>query len=237
MFDSYEDKLASAYRCYKPEMVKSVFPGEKAQANKIIRSLARIYDVSIVSSDAKAFYEILTTYSDAYIRIAVTQSPDRLIMASLQVKHPSLVKNKDIARRALAYITLNVKDNDFCIDTSEAVEKLNAFISIMVENELTSEDNEPIEDMYVNDEDYGYVEDKPIFTEGVRGSYEYLNKLKTLDGESLNWSRLGATTSKKVNGMIDKYKGEKVTGEVYGILYVSMYGTKNSQAIPQGFRR
>ncbi|MCQ2401465.1 MAG: hypothetical protein MJ059_06035 [Lachnospiraceae bacterium] len=59
---THDEKVALAYRCYKPDMVGMVYPGGQAQASGIIRSISRICNINLESCDAAKYYEILTVY-------------------------------------------------------------------------------------------------------------------------------------------------------------------------------
>mgnify|MGYP004733646223 CR=1 FL=1 len=116
---THSEKVDLAYRCYKPEMVEMIYPGGKVQAGKIITSLSKIYDIDLDTSDAKKYYNILTIYSDVLIRKVVTQSSDDNIVTSLQVKHGDLIKSKNVAWKTLAFITLNMNNNNFCLESAD----------------------------------------------------------------------------------------------------------------------
>ena len=97
--------------------------------------------------------------------------------------------------------------------------------------------NADAEDAFLDDPEYGLVPEKPIYTHGVAGSNEYLDNLCGPSGEKLIWSRTHTTTSPGITGIIDVYQGKLSTGANYKVLYINMYGTKNSSVIPRGFTR
>lgn len=87
----------------------------------------------------------------------------------------------------------------------------------------------------LDDPEYGLICDKPIYTQGIDGSYIYLAGLKTSAGEPLTWYRLGSTMIEGINGAIDIYKALLPSGEEYKTLYINVYGNFNSTTAPQGF--
>lgn len=105
---THEEKVALAHQCYKSEMVSMVFPGGTKQVSNIIVSLARICGVSLEPLMAKEYYDILTAYSDVFIRRTITNSSDEHIVVSLQVKHENYIKNIKIAENVLAFCKLNM---------------------------------------------------------------------------------------------------------------------------------
>lgn len=234
---THSEKVDLAYRCYKPEMVGMIYPGGKAQAGKIITSLSKIYGINLDTSDAKKYYDILTTYSDVVIRKVVTQSSDDHIVTSLQVKHGDLIKSKAIAQKALAFVTLNMNNNDFSIEADDDMAALDFMTDMFSQMEQTASQNADAENDNLDDPEYGLVVTKPIYTKGVNGSNRYLEELKTSLGEKLTWRRLGSTSAEGINGMIDIYECTLPSGKPYKTVYVNMYGSANSKKIPKGFSK
>ena len=234
---SHEEKVELAYRCYKTDMVGMIFPGGKEQASKIICSLAKIYNLNIEVCDAKMYYNILSTYSDVLIRRIVTQSADGQIVTSLQVKHADLVKTPDIGRKVLAYVTMNMSNNDFSLDSEEDYSMLNMFADAYANNEKAVADNAQAETQNFDDPEYGLVPNKPVYTQGVGGTKQYLSGLKSSLGEKLAWNRRGSTSVSGVNGMIDIYDSTLPSGKPYKTIYINMYGSGISTKLPKGFKR
>lgn len=206
---TYSEKLNLAYQCYNPDLVGMIFPGGKEQAEKVIVSLGKIYDVDLETSNAERYFDILSTYSDVVVRLDITQSTDDSIIESLQTNHSDLVKNKEIAKKALKFIKMNVDDNDYVFNDDE----------------------------YDDDPNYGLTVSKPIYTHGVIGSDIYLQSLKAITDEPLTWRRLGSISVQGIDGIIDIYESNLPSGEPYLKLYLNMYGSSNSKKIPRGFKK
>ena len=187
-------------------MVGMVFPGGKEQISNIITSLGRIYNIDLESCDAKKYLDILSTYSDVLIRRVVTQSEDANIITSLQVKHGELVVNKNIARKVLAFVTINMGNNAFILDTEEDMVAISLIAESFSQVEQVRSDNGEATVQNLDDSEYGLVVNKPIYTNGVRGSNSFLASLKTTLGETLTWNRIGSTSVEGVNGIIDIYE-------------------------------
>ena len=234
---SHSEKLNLAYRCYRPEMVGMIFPGGKEQANRVIISLGKIYNLDLETSDAKRYYEVLTTYSDIVIRLVITHSSNETIIASLQVNHKDLVKSKEIARKTLAYVMINMKNNSFALDSEEDMEALSFMAEAFSSMEETTKQNNVAETENLEDTEYGLVETKPIYTHDVGGSNKYLQSLKTINGETLTWNRLGSISVRGIKGIVDVYESTLPSGDPYKTLYLNMYGSVNSEKIPKGFKK
>lgn len=89
-----------------------------------------------------------------------------------------------------------------------------------------------------NDDNFGLVPEKPIYTharKSVDGEIEYLSKLRTTDGEKVKWNRRGSTSVEGVHGMIDIYDIYRLSGQKYCTIYINMYGAKPSTKMPKGF--
>lgn len=234
---SHTEKIDAVYKCYKPEMVGMVFPGGKEQVSNIITSLGRIYNIDLESCDAKKYLDVLSTYSDVLIRRVVTQSEDAHIITSLQVKHGELVINKDIVKQVLAYVTINMSNNAFKLETEEDMAAISLIAESFSQAEQVRSENAEAAAQNLDDPEYGLVVNKPIYTNGVRGSNSYLASLKTTLGETLTWNRLGSTSVEGVNGIIDIYESHLPSGKPYKTLYLNMYGSTNSNKIPKGFSK
>lgn len=232
---THEEKVDLAYRCYKPEMVGMVFPGGKKQASNIIYSIAKLIGASLDSLDAKRYYDLLSIFSDVLIRRVVTHSTDDNIIASLQVKHSQEIRNKAVAQKVLAYCTINMNNNDFCLNNEESMAALDLFDNIISQNEQISQSNSDAQTENLDDPEYGLIPEKPIYVKGVAGSEEYLSNLRTVLGEIVTWERQGSLAVDNINGMVDIYEIILSSGKPYKTIYLNMYGTQNSTKLPKGF--
>ena len=235
--DSNAEKLNTAYKSFKPEVIAAVFPGGIKQAGRAVNSLGKIFGIDLQRSDSTVYRAIMAIYGEVVIHKVISNSSDQSIMTVLQNKYFSFVKNQEIAKETLAYVTLNMNDNTFELQSKDDFDRLNIMKEIYKNMEHTAAENVEAEKENLDDPEYGLVKNKPIYTQGVRGSYAYLESLRTDNGEPLTWNRLGSTSAEGIRGMIDVYEGRLPDGQVYKVLYVNMYGSGNSNSIPQGFKR
>lgn len=106
-----------------------------------------------------------------------------------------------------------------------------ATIEAMNANAEAQTDNE-------DDEDFGLVPEKPIYTSAFRsidGEESYLNRLLTVKGEKFEFRRRGSTSVVGINGIIDIYDIYLLSGEFYKTIYMNMYGATSSTSAPKGF--
>lgn len=233
----HEKKVDLAYKCYKPEMVGMIYPGGRTQANGIIRSIARICNIDLESCDAAKYHELLTVYSDVLIRKVVTRHENSEIIISLRVNHGSIITDDCIAKKILAYVSMNMANNDFVINKDADMETINGIACAFTQMEKDTAANASAQNMNLDDPEYGLVVSKPIYVKGINGSDMYLSKLKSSLGENLVWNRRGSTSAAGINGMIDIYDSTLPSGKAYKTIYINMYGSDNSTKIPKGFSK
>lgn len=232
---THDEKVSQAYSCYKVDMVEKVFPGGKTQASNIIMSLARIYGLNLESCDATMYYNILQIYSGILIRKVITQSADEHIISIIQSRHGALIKNEIFAQKTLAYVIINMKNNEFVLENDEDMSILDVMVNLLCQVEDTAKKNSEAEKENTEDPEYGLVPNKPIFTRGVNESKKYLDMLRTPSGEKLLWKRRGSMVVHGINGMVDIYDSKLQSGEVYITVYINMYGSANTKKVPKGF--
>ena len=115
----------------------------------------------------------------------------------------------------------------------EAAELLKALIQYQVESRKDGVDTDDIPKGYGP---YGLCETNPVPTQGIPGSNEYLSRLRTKDGRSIESSRIGSTIAEDVtSGAIDMYSITS-RGVSIGTVYLCPYHKRNSGKAPEGFR-
>lgn len=232
---THEEKLNLAYRAYKQDMVETIFPEKKQQADCVVRSLAVLTSTNLNDCDAKDYFDILSIYSGVLIRCVVTHSEDSHIVAMLQQKHSNYIKTKAVAQKILTYCQMNMKNNLFALSSKDDIEALDILTSLFASNEEIAKNNETVQTQNLEDPQYGLLPEKPVYVKGVEGSEEYLKKLRTTRGEKVFWERTGSLAVDHVNGMVDIYEITLSTGLPYRTIYLNMYATKNSTTAPAGF--
>lgn len=123
----------------------------------------------------------------------------------------------------------NMKDNDII----ENMIKVQAEETFKAYN--ANKDSQPNNE---NDEDFGLIPEKPVFTlakKSIDGEEEYLNKLYTENGVKVKWNRRGSKYDQSSRQMIDIYDTFLPNGEFYKTIYINMYGVSASQKAPSGF--
>ena len=100
----------------------------------------------------------------------------------------------------------------------------------------TAKGNDGVENKYLDDPDYGLVQEKPVFVNGFGAHRNYLNSLRTESGGNLEYSRLGSMSVDGIVGRVDLYRltPKDGTGEI--MLYLCLYGSSNSTTAPKGLK-
>ena len=102
--------------------------------------------------------------------------------------------------------------------------------------QLSIEQNTGREDDFIDDSMFGLEVSKPYFVAGdAQGVLLHLNTLKTIDGESLTFTRRGSFLVDDGN-VVDKYEGKTSDGSTYGAIYVNEYCSRTSSKPPAGYR-
>ena len=84
--------------------------------------------------------------------------------------------------------------------------------------------------------DFGLVATNPIPTCFATGSSQYLSQLRTADGKSVKFSRMGSFSAENFpDTPVDGYRIETASGEKLPNVYICMYHKRNSTKAPKGF--
>lgn len=83
--------------------------------------------------------------------------------------------------------------------------------------------------------EFGYEVTNPIPVKSVLGNMAYLEKLRTLDGQKVEYERIGSTSAPNIDMPIDMYE-ISVNNEQITTLYISSYHNKNSERAPKNFK-
>lgn len=84
--------------------------------------------------------------------------------------------------------------------------------------------------------EFGLEVTNPIPVHGIFGSRSYLSRLRTMNGDAIEFERIGSIFEPNViKSPVDVYK-IKNNGMEIATLYISPYHKKNSNKAPKGFR-
>ena len=229
-------KIKKLYRSINKKLVKFLLPNKIKQLECIMKSMFVLIGQKTDYTHYYLDYQknIFSVYADAVVRLTLNPSDMRSVIFALKNKHSSVLKTDALAATVVAFASSNMINNQFEIVTDEDLSLMQEIGKDLLENETPKNDAE-VGGHHLKDSEYGLVVTKPIYTTGVKASYAYLRHLASLSGERYTWERLGSTSTKEVNGMIDMYKGTLPSGETSPIVYINMYGSEDSHSAPIGF--
>lgn len=232
---THDEKVNLAYKCFNEKMVKAVFPGEKQQASNIIRSLGKILNINLENCSAKEYHTILTMFSGVSIRRVLTQSNDERIIISLQVNHSEYIKDQATAEKVLTFCKLNMSDHSFVLDSEQDMALLESCSGGITENEKIAVENIEIQEVSIEDADYGICMNKPIYTNDENDTEIFLNSLKSSLGEDLVWEKQDTLDVDGIAGKVIVYASSLPSGKSYKTIYVNEHGVSAERKIPKGF--
>lgn len=232
---THEKKVDLAYRCYKKELVGTVFPGGKNQASNIIISLAKLFNVDLNACSAQQYYSVLSCFTDVFIRCTIMNMADERIVASLQVKHRDYIKTKTVAEKVLAFCKLSMSDPAFILNNPKDLVLLDGCSGSMTENEHKAVQNIAIQEESIDDPEYGLCMTKPVYTSGSDDAEMFLNSLTSALGEDLSWEQRETLDVDGIAGKVIVFDSYLPSGKSYKTLYVNEHGINAERRVPKGF--
>ena len=121
-------------------------------------------------------------------------------------------------------------------DLAKLMEMIRAREAVNKQAAETSEGNEAVENKYLEDPEYGLVQEKPVFVKGFGAHRDYLNRLRTESGANLEYSRLGSLSVEGIAGRVDEYSITPKDGTDGMAIYLCLYGNSNSTTAPKGLK-
>ncbi len=223
------------YGEYESQTARVLFPGGPNQIANIISSFAFICSATSSSWGESQFKDILSIYSEVRFRKQAMNDDDKTVVGRLMSKFRRYVKSQKTAERIVGFVRICSVSHNFTCLTPEALQMLDKVMESDAQVEKAIVKNNGLQDKNTDDNQYGIVKEKPVYTNGVDGTFAYLASLRTSSGQKLTWVKHGTSVVKDVVGAVDEYEGRLPSGEFYGIVYINMFCNANSTAAPFGF--
>ena len=83
--------------------------------------------------------------------------------------------------------------------------------------------------------EFGRIPTNPIPVNGPLGEIKYLSRLHIKNGPGVIFHRLGSVNVPQLNLPVDVFETVSLDGEVWDILYISMYHPRRSTKIPKSY--
>ncbi|MDR1139797.1 MAG: hypothetical protein LBK93_04205 [Rickettsiales bacterium] len=88
-----------------------------------------------------------------------------------------------------------------------------------------------------NSNEFGLTVDNPVLAKGISDLYDYVSRLRTLNGHDVSYERSGSTAASNLPMPIDVYEiTDNQTGEQLPTVYIYMYGSSTSTKAPKGYK-
>ena len=231
--------ILAAYNKTNPEMRNQVFPSDYKHVKELISNVAyALYGCEISDNAAGTVEQSISFYTQYWVRR----------MGSLDGSHfyPDLVAQRmvewfnalpeDRVRKAIDVCQEYVYKFILAVKMRDAVmrnpEMKKDFREMIIGDDSK---NEAIQELHLDDDDYGLVSNKPIFVAGFFEDQEYLHRLRTDKGDRIIHQRKCTMEEDGIAGPIDMYEIYTENGGHYKNIYISNYETKTSAKAPSGF--
>ena len=96
--------------------------------------------------------------------------------------------------------------------------------------------NKSIENLYIDDPEFGLVPGKPIFLNGFGRDKEYLSHLYSDADEKLSYERVSSSEVQGIAGPVDLYRLFLPDGKEYMRIFICNYGSSFKKVAPKGVR-
>ena len=232
---SHNEKVSLALQSFRGDAVGMLFPDGEEQASKIVKSLALVLKIDLSTLDVDGYHQLLKMFTTVLFSKVLAKNTDEVAVGYLMEKFSSVLESKKEAVRVFLCCDMNLRNTSFEITSKDDLTALDMFAIMRFPQHEYAEANKDAHNFNLDDEEYGLVASKPVYTVGIPGSRAYLSHLRTTSGEPITWERLGSTAVGGVAGMIDVYNTFLPDGSPYKTVYINMYGTSISTTAPKGF--
>jgi len=139
----------------------------------------------------------------------------------------------------LVIIILNLIKTKPKENPKSIMDELNENPLFKIMNDMSKLNGENATDNHTITEDgygeFGHEVTNPIPVKSVLGNIAYLGNLRTLDGQKVEYERIGSTIAPNIDMPIDMYE-IYINGDMITTLYISPYHNKNSERAPKNFK-
>ncbi|MDR2839800.1 MAG: hypothetical protein LBV75_00825 [Paludibacter sp.] len=147
--------------------------------------------------------------------------------------------SKERLEQHLSHYALHYFDdkslNDFYAYLLSKNDRANILDKLTEFSKLTNPDGTDQEEMPEGYGEFGIEITNPIPVRSIPDSYFYLRKLKTTNGESITFDRIGSRRAPNIANVIDAYR-ISVNGKQIATIYICPYNKATSKKAPKGFK-
>ena len=221
--------VKSIYQAINAEFKEKLFYGDIYKVNEVLLRITKTAFADVSDANINTCFQIyLQTFIRSHGGFSQEFSMAKYITERLCERFSFVPKQIVIncVNLSLEYIYQNEPE------LLKRVQRYETMQRYVVEN---AEKNKHLFDLYLQDEDYGLVPNKPIFVAGFDGAKIYLDNLVNDNGESPIIKRLGSSETIGISGPVDLYLLSFNENDQRQI-FICNYGFNNSLFAPRGLR-
>lgn len=220
--------VKNIYQNLNPKFKNKIFYGDLTQANEVLMDITnRVFD-DVNDINLNTCFQI---YLQVFIRSHGGLSQD--------FSMPEYITERLCERFSSVSSQIVTKCVNFSLEyiyknEPQLLQQVQMYKMIQKQVLENAEKNKHLFELYIHDEDYGLVPNKPVFVAGFGGAKEYLSQLVNNEGVSPDIERLGSSEINGISGPVDLYLLSFSQGDQRQI-FICNYGFNNSSVAPKGF--
>ena len=223
-------KVEKIYESMNKEYREKVFYGSVISANIILTRMTR--NVFGTENDANidiCFQIYLQTWIRSHGGLDPTFSTPSYIQQALRERFSSV--DSALVSKCVTHALCEIYERE-----PELKKRASAIEAVQNNVRANAQKNMAIENLYLEDPEYGLVPGKPIFINGFGKDKEYLSHLYSENDEKLSFERVGSSEVPGIAGPIDLYRLILPNGNDYLRIFMCNYGSSYKKITPKGVR-
>lgn len=223
-------KVEKIYEGMNKEYREKVFYGNVISANIILTTMTR--NVFGTENDANidiCFQIYLQTWIRSHGGLDPTFSTPSYIQQALCERFSSV--DSALVSKCVTHALCAIYEKE-----PELKKRASAIEAVQNSVRVNAQKNIAVENLYLEDQEYGLVPGKPIFVNGFGNDKEYLSHLCTDTDEKLSFERVGSSEVPGIAGPVDLYRLVLSNGEDYLRIFMCNYGSSYKKVTPKGVK-
>lgn len=223
-------KVEKIYEGMNKEYREKVFYGSVISANIILTTMTR--NVFGTENDANidmCFQIYLQTWIRSHGGLDPTFSTPSYIQQALRERFSSV--DSALVSKCVTHALCEIYERE-----PELKKRICAIEAVQNNVRANAQKNMAIENLYLEDPEYGLVPGKPIFINGFGKDKEYFSHLYSENDEKLSFERVGSSEVPGIAGPIDLYRLILPNGNDYLRIFMCNYGSSYKKITPKGVK-
>ena len=223
-------KVEKIYEGMNKEYREKVFYGNVISANIILTTMTRnVFGAEIDANIDICFQIYLQTWIRSHGGLDPTFSTPSYIQQALLERFSSV--DSALVSKCVTHALCEIYERE-----PELKKRAIAVEAVQNNVRANAQKNIAIENLYLEDSEYGLVPGKPVFVNGFGRDKEYLSHLYTDADERLSFERVGSSEVSGIAGPVDLYRLILPNGEDYLRIFICNYGSSYKKITPKGVK-